>query len=127
MEPAEGNVWFYIRDHNQQGPIGFFGLKKMFEKKILSSETFIWTKDLPCWQMAKTLDLFSDFTVETHPQNYSSEWEDLKKDKFPNGRSVVRYLARFFDLSIFSLFLITLISIFSHKFKLTLLACMYLC
>ncbi|MGG3468262.1 RDD family protein [Neobacillus pocheonensis] len=116
MEPAEGNVWFYIRDHKQQGPVGFFELKKMFEQKILSSETFIWTKDLPGWQMANTLDLFSNYTEESLLLNYASEWKEVKKDTYPNGRPIVRYLARFFDLSLFSLVLITFISIFSPKF-----------
>jgi uncharacterized RDD family membrane protein YckC len=121
MEPLEGYAWFYIRNHYQQGPVGLFELKKLFEQGILSADTFIWTKNMKCWQMAKTLDLFYGVIPKTEseeqvPKNYAIDWEEVKKDTYPNGRPAVRYLARFFDLSLFSLFLITFVSIFSPKF-----------
>ncbi len=121
MELPEGNVWFYIRDHQQEGPVGLFELNKLFEQKILTAETYIWNKDMECWQMAQTLDLFpeaipKDSILEQTPQNIAGEWEEAKKDTYPNGRPFVRYLARLFDLSLFSLFIITLVSIFSPTF-----------
>ena len=121
MESSEGNVWFYIYKHQQQGPVGLFELKKLFEQGILSADTFIWTKDLTCWQMAKTVDLFFDTIPKTLPdeqvqENLAIDWEEVKKDTYPNGRPAIRYLARLFDLSLFSLCLITFVSIFSPTF-----------
>lgn len=121
MDLPKGNAWFYIRNHEQQGPIGLFELRKMFEQGILPAETFVWTHHMYRWQMAKTLALFPDFSykegqVEQPAENLAKKWQELEKDTYPNGRPVVRYLARFFDLSLFSLFLITFISIFSPKF-----------
>ncbi len=123
MEPLVGSAWFYIRDHHQQGPVGWFELKKMFEQGVLSGETFIWTKEMQCWQTAKNLPYFSETNfktqqVEQPPENLASQWQELQRDTYPKGRPLVRYLARFFDLSLFSLFLITLVSIFSPKFVL---------
>ncbi|WML57603.1 RDD family protein [Neobacillus sp. PS2-9] len=122
MEPSEGNAWFYIRDHQQQGPVGTFELKKLLEQGILTAESFIWTKELEGWQMVKSLNLFPDSMVnsrmkeETPRSTLAGDWEEVKKDTYPNGRPIVRYLARFFDLSLFSLFLITLVSVFSPRF-----------
>ncbi len=121
MEPMAGNAWFYIRDHHQQGPVGLFELKKMFEQGVLSGETFIWTKEMKCWQMAKSHPYFSeDFFLtdyaEQPQENLAGQWKEQQKDTYPNGRPFVRYIARLFDLSLFSLFLITLVSIFSPKF-----------
>jgi hypothetical protein len=121
MEPTNGNAWFYIRDHQQHGPVGLFQLKKMFEHGVLTGDTFIWTKDMNCWQMAKSLDLFPDSffkptTREPLSINLASEWTEQKKATYPNGRPLVRTLARFLDLSLCSLFLITLVSIFLPKF-----------
>ncbi|WP_040206096.1 RDD family protein [Neobacillus jeddahensis] len=121
MEPSEGNTWFYIRDHQQQGPVGLFELKKLFEQGILSTETFVWSKDMNNWQLANSLDLFPGTSLTSKQEiqtsmNVASEWKELAKDTYPSGRPVVRYLARLFDLSLFSLFLITFVSIFSPKF-----------
>jgi len=121
MESSEGNAWFYIYKHKQQGPVGLFELKKLFEQGILPAETFIWSKEMNCWQMAKSLDLFPDSTlkpilIEQPTENIAKNWHELEKDTYPNGRPFVRYLARFFDLSLFSLVLITFVSIFSPKF-----------
>jgi uncharacterized RDD family membrane protein YckC len=121
MEPTDGSVWFYIRDHQQQGPVGLFELEKLFEHGILTGDTFIWTKEMNCWQMAKNLNLFPNSifkptTGEPLSNNLASEWAEQKKATYPNGRPWVRTLARFLDLSLCSLFLITLVSIFLPKF-----------
>jgi hypothetical protein len=123
LKPNEGNVWFYIRDHQQQGPVSLFELKKLFEHGILTCDTFIWNKDMVCWQKAKTLNLFPDANLETAaeakiPKNDAGEWKEVKKAIYPNGRPIVRYLARFFDLSLFTFVFITFVSIFSPKFVL---------
>ncbi|MCM3765094.1 RDD family protein [Neobacillus niacini] len=119
MEVQEGNAWFYIRDHQQQGPVGLFELKKLLEQGILTRDSFVWNKDLDCWHPAKTLDLLSesDFQDESGGIiNYAAGWMEIAKDTYPNGRPIVRYLARFFDLSLFSLFVITFFSIFKPHF-----------
>jgi uncharacterized RDD family membrane protein YckC len=119
VEPNESTIWFYIRDHQQQGPIGLFELNKLFEHRVLTGETYIWMKDMDYWQMAKTLDLFPDSITtpnEEVPRNSTSEWEERKKEIYPTGRPIIRYLARLFDLSLFSLILITLVSIFKPQF-----------
>ncbi|MFJ7725136.1 RDD family protein [Neobacillus sp. NPDC097160] len=121
MESLEGNAWFYIKNHQQQGPVGLFELKKLFEQGILPTETFIWSKEMNCWQMAKSLNMLPDSVfmskkLEQPEENLASVWQELEKDTYPNGRPFVRYLARFFDLSLFSLVLMTFVSIFSPKF-----------
>lgn len=121
MKPREETVWFYYRDHRQQGPVGLFELEKLFEQRILSGETYIWNKNLDCWQMAKTLNLFPDIIPKAEsaadiPINCAAEWEEVKKDIYPNGWPIIRYLARFFDLSLFSFVLIIFVSIFLPKF-----------
>ncbi len=42
--------------------------------------------------------------------------KEYEEATYPNGRPYVRYLARFLDLSLFSLFLIALVSIFFPQF-----------
>lgn len=119
MKPNESTVWFYIRDHQQQGPVCLFELKKLIEHRVLTGETYIWMKDMDCWQMAKTMDLFSksiSIADKEVTRNYASGWEEMKKEIYPSGRPIIRYLARFFDLSLFSLILITFVSIFKPQF-----------
>lgn len=118
MEIPEGNVWFYIRDHQQQGPVGLFELKKLFEQGILTGDSFIWHKDLDCWHMAKALEFFQDSGGQPNLEemNYAEGWVEVSKDTYPYGRPMIRYLARLFDLSLFSFFVITFVSIFHPKF-----------
>lgn len=121
MKESENNAWFYIRDHQQQGPVGLFELNKLIEQGILSDETFIWTKDMDCWQMAKTLDLFSEIPIhkkeskESITVNYANKCLGTKTI-YSNGRPFIRCLARFFDLSLFSFFLIFSVSSIAPKF-----------
>lgn len=63
----------------------------------------------------KSLNLFPDSNLVS-PVNLAGNWEEIKKETYPQGRPIVRYLARFFDLSLFSLFLITFVSVFSPRF-----------
>lgn len=118
MDILDRNVWFYIRDHQQQGPIGLFELKKLFEQGVLTGDSFLWSSDMDCWCMAKSLDLFQvpNKLNEQKPINYALVWEEIKKDTYPAGRPFVRFLARFFDLALFTFFLIAFVSIFSPKF-----------
>lgn len=120
METKQGNVWFYIRNHQQHGPVGLFELTKMLEQGTLTGDSFIWMKDMDCWQMAKTIDIFHlppDSASTEQPRAGSTvEWTEAPKGPYPNGRPFVRYLARFFDLSLFSFILITCVTIFSPKF-----------
>jgi uncharacterized RDD family membrane protein YckC len=118
MEIPEGNVWFYIRDHQQQGPVGLFELRKLFEQGILTEDSFVWHKDLDSWYMAKALGFYPESVSQTESEeiNYAEGWVEVGKDTYPYGRPMVRYLARFFDLSLFSLFVITFVSIFHPKF-----------
>jgi hypothetical protein len=93
----------------------------MFEHGILADDTFIWNKDMTYWQMAKDVDLFpaslfKRTTGDPLSPNLASEWSEQKKATYPNGRPLVRTLARFLDLSICSLFLITIVSIFMPRF-----------
>ncbi|MDR7077030.1 hypothetical protein J2Y03_002053 [Neobacillus niacini] len=120
MKSNEGNAWFFIKDSQQQGPVCLFELKKLIEQRVLSSDTYVWNKSMDCWQMAKSLDLFSDCIFESNrilllPDKFKTivEYEEAT---YPNGRPYVRYLARFFDLSLFSIFMIALVSIFSPTF-----------
>jgi len=119
MKRKEDNVWFFIKDHQQQGPVCLFELQKLIEQRVLSGETYVWNKYMPCWQMAKTLDVFTDSIVEAtrfHLLSENKSTDQYEEDTYPKGRPYVRYLARFFDLSLFSLLLITIISIFSPNF-----------
>ncbi|MEH7108509.1 RDD family protein [Bacillus sp. JJ1764] len=120
MEPAEGIVWFFVKDHQQQGPVGLFELKKLFEQQILTRDSYVWHKDMECWQMAKTVDvlnesIFTDYGQKI-PNNLTNDWKETEKDTYPTAQPLVRYLARLFDLSLFSFILITFVSIFSPAF-----------
>jgi uncharacterized RDD family membrane protein YckC len=115
-----GNVWFFIKDHQQQGPVCLFELQKLIEQRILTGDTYVWNKNMKCWQMAKTLELFSESIYESArihllPDKFKTE-KEYEEATYPNGRPYVRYLARFLDLSLFSLFLIALVSIFFQNF-----------
>ena len=120
MELTEESVWFFIRNHQQQGPVGLFELHKLMEQGILTENTFVWNKEIDGWQTAKSLQLFPDhhpaLVIEKSQENVASTWTAAEKDLYPNGRPFVRYMARLFDLSLFSFFLITFISIFSPQF-----------
>ncbi|MCH6265564.1 RDD family protein [Neobacillus citreus] len=115
MDILDRNVWFYIRDHQQQGPIGLFELKKLFEQGVLTGDSFLLSSDMDSWCMAKTLNVFQS-TDEQDSINYALVWEEIKKDTYPTGRPFVRFLARIFDLALFTFFLIAFVSIFSPKF-----------
>lgn len=112
MEPDEGQIWFYIKDRNQQGPIGEFELKKLIEQGILKDDTYLWTREMKCWQMAKILEPFKNYFPENLPKT-EQNLKHFEEDTFPKGRPLVRFIARMFDLSIFTLFFVTFISIFS--------------
>ena len=96
MELPKENVWFYIRDHQQQGPVGFFELGKLFEQGILPAETYIWNKDMDDWQMANSLYLLPEssfkYKLADSKVNLAATWQELKKDTYPNGRPFVRFL-----------------------------------
>ncbi len=120
MESTEGSIWFFIKDHQQQGPVCLFELQKLIEQRILTGDTFVWNKSMKCWQMAKTLEMFTQSIFESSrihllPDKFKTD-KEYEEATYPNGRPYVRYLARFLDLSLFSLFLITLVTIFSPKF-----------
>lgn len=113
----EEKVWFYIKDRQQLGPVGVFELKKLFEQGVLNENTYLWTKSAKCWQMAQTLEPFKNFKAKYPLQNSSQDISQLKANleevTFPEGRPLVRFIARMFDLSVFTLFFITFVSIFS--------------
>lgn len=115
----EEKVWFYIKDRQQLGPAGVFELKKLFEQGVLNENTYLWTKSAKCWQMAKTLEPFKNFKARYPLQNSSHDnshlQSNLEEVTFPQGRPLVRFIARMFDLSVFTLFFITLVSIFSPE------------
>ena len=120
MKSNEGNVWFFIKDSQQQGPVCLFELKKLIEQRVLSSDTYVWNKSMNRWQTANSLEIFYDCIFEATrihllPDKFKSK-EEYEEATYPNGRPYVRYLARFLDLSLFSIFFIALISIFSPTF-----------
>ena len=105
MESNKGIVWFFIKDSQQQGPVCLFELKKLIEQKVLSGDTYVWNRSMNCWQMAKSLKLFSDCIFESSrihllPDKFKTKAE-YEEATYPNGRPYVRYLARFLDLSFF--------------------------
>ena len=107
MESNETNVWFFIKDSQQQGPVCLFELKKLIEQKVLSGDTYVWNKSMNCWQMAKSLEIFSDCIFKSTiihllPDKFKTNAE-YEEATYPNGRPYVRYLARFLDLSLFSI------------------------
>lgn len=116
MDPNGENVWFYIKDHQQLGPAGMFEIKKLFEQGVLHENTYLWTKNAECWQMAKSLEPFKHFKPRYHNE-YQPQTEETAT--FPKGRPIVRFIARMFDLSLFTAFFLTLISIYSPELILT--------
>ncbi|MDF2787268.1 MAG: hypothetical protein K0S80_366 [Neobacillus sp.] len=120
MESNKENVWFFIQDAQQQGPVCLFELKKLIGQRILTEDTFVWNKSMDCWQMAKSLDVFSDSIFESSrihllPDKFKTK-EEYEEATYPNGRPYVRYLGRFFDLSLFSITFILSVSIFFPTF-----------
>jgi hypothetical protein len=109
MEPNETRVWFYIKDRQQYGPVGFFELTKLLEQGILNGETYLWTIGSERWEMAKNIDRFKDCSVKKPPQ-VSSPSEIMAQ---PRNRPFLRFLAKLFDLALFTVLLSTFISIFS--------------
>lgn len=70
--------------------------------------------------MAKNLDIFADSIVEPTrihllPDKFKTK-EEYEEATYPNGRPYVRYLARFFDLSLFSITFIISVSILFPAF-----------
>ncbi|WHY01578.1 RDD family protein [Neobacillus sp. DY30] len=120
MESTNENIWFFIQDSQQQGPVCLFELKKLIEQRVLPGDTFVWNKSMECWQMAKSLDIFSDSILESSrihllPDNFKTKKEYVEAT-YPSGRPYVRYLARFFDLSLFSITFILSVSILFPSF-----------
>ncbi|WHZ04051.1 RDD family protein [Neobacillus sp. YX16] len=120
MESDNENVWFFIQDSQQQGPVCLFELKKLIEQNVLSGDTFVWNKSMNCWQMAKSVEIFSDSIFESTrihllPDKFKTREEYLEAT-YPFGRPYVRYLARFFDLSLFSIIFIISVSILFPTF-----------
>jgi hypothetical protein len=120
MESNKENVWFFIKDSQQQGPVCLFELKKLIEQRILTGDTFVWNKSMDCWHMVKSLEIFSESIFEStrihlRPDKFKTK-EEYEEATYPNGRPCVRYLARFFDLSTFSIIFIISISILFPTF-----------
>ncbi|WP_462408681.1 RDD family protein [Neobacillus sp. Marseille-QA0830] len=116
MELYEEQVWFYMKNQEQQGPAGFFELKKLFEQGVLTGDSFIWNKDMGSWQMAKLVEPFEylSFSGRLNDQD-TPKFTGTQAKADPKGKPFVRFLARLFDLSVFSLILMALVSIFSPK------------
>jgi uncharacterized RDD family membrane protein YckC len=120
MESNKENVWFFVKDSQQQGPVCLFELRKLLEQRVLSGDTFVWNKSMNNWQMAKSLDPFTDSIFESTrihllPDKFKSK-EEYEDATYPSGRPYVRYLARFFDLSLFSIIFIISVSILFPTF-----------
>jgi uncharacterized RDD family membrane protein YckC len=120
MESNKENVWFFIKDSEQQGPVCLFELKKLIEQRVLSGDTFVWNKSMSSWQMAKNLATFSESIFEStrihlFPDKFKTK-EEYEEATYPAGRPYVRYLARLFDLSLFSILFILFVSILSPSF-----------
>lgn len=128
MEPKNKEFWFYIKDQHQQGPVGTFELQKLFEQGVLDGDTFIWTRGTKGWQQAQTVDQLQSYVNGSLTREQPAKRDlavNLEMVTFPRGRPVVRFIARMFDLSLFTLFFITFVSVFSpdlivHTSKLTL-------
>ncbi|NHM31602.1 DUF4339 domain-containing protein [Neobacillus terrae] len=100
MEPGNQNTWFYVRNRQQEGPISLFELTKMFEQGVLYENTLIWNNDLDDWNLAGSLDQFSSFFKNT--LSSVDRQELLPLDCLVEWQSLIRYIARMFDLAIFS-------------------------
>jgi hypothetical protein len=58
MESNDQNVWFFIKDSQQQGPVCLFELQKLIEQRILTGETFVWNKSMSSCKWQKVLNFF---------------------------------------------------------------------
>lgn len=122
MLPNE-EVWFYMKERQQLGPVGMFELKKLFEQGVLNQDTYLWNKSAENWQIARNLEPFKHFKekypLEAPQANGSVPEENPEKASFTKGRPIVRFIARMFDLSIFTAFFLTFVSIFSPRMIMT--------
>lgn len=53
--PAQADkLWYYLDEENgQHGPMSYGVLKKAFEEKKISSETYVWNEDFIDWKQLK--------------------------------------------------------------------------
>ena len=74
---------------------------------------------MKAWKQAKAVEEIKD-TIKNHPLADASAQQknsaaNLEILTFPRGRPLVRFIARMFDLSLFTLIFITFVSIFSPE------------
>ncbi len=113
MKPNEIEIWFYIKDRQQKGPIGIFELTKLFEQGVLNGDTCLWTKGAYGWQMAKSIERFKNCIASNSTPDPTQSTVSRKTETYPINRPIVRLLAKVFDLSLFTAFITIFISIFS--------------
>jgi uncharacterized RDD family membrane protein YckC len=109
MEPTETRVWFYIKDRQQYGPVGFFELTKLFEQGVLNGETYLWTTGAECWKTARCIEKLKKYRMKNPPPESSPS----KTINRPKNKPFLRFIAELFDISLFTVLLSTFISIFS--------------
>lgn len=57
----QGKQWFYLDDsHAQQGPVSFRNLLPVWEKKGISSHSFVWCEGMSDWKTIEDLPRFKE-------------------------------------------------------------------
>jgi uncharacterized RDD family membrane protein YckC len=107
MKPNDTEIWFYIKDRQQKGPIGSFELTKLFEQGVLNSDTYLWTEGATDWEKAKTVEDFKYCCTTISPLGLQMS------DTGPKNKPMLRIIAKVFDIALLTVLLSTFISIFS--------------
>ncbi|MFI5323499.1 MAG: RDD family protein, partial [Thermodesulfobacteriota bacterium] len=126
----QNKKWYFEKDNKPTGPISESNLVDIIDSGEIKRDTLLWTDSMQDWSPASQVQQFS-MHFPPIPPPLPSEKKEIKK---PNTTSIpfisnlpkeedanqirpwVRYFARFFDISIFSILLGIIIGIINPKF-----------
>lgn len=117
------NVWYYIDNKNQKCAVSENEIQKLFGDGVLDKTTLIWTTGQLDWSMAKDVEKFSQYFIDTPPvPNLDCPTQkEVGLSSFTENkpRPWIRFFARTFDISFFTsviyfLLIFTIPNIYLH-------------
>ena len=58
-------VWFYLdKSNQQQGPVYFSALKSLWKEEKITSETYVWSENMPQWMRIRDLKDFENYLLK---------------------------------------------------------------
>lgn len=105
-------MWYYIKESKQEGPILQSKMQEMFDLGILGPETLVWSEKLVEWKPASKVDVFKVEISHSPPPLPKKEppsmssfgpVPEIPDEKVSQVRPWVRYWARMIDIYSFSI------------------------